>query len=88
MRRYKVGNPVVVIGGKYKGKTGHYLGKIGKVMCTMEIQGYPMNGIVIWKTSICPVDKVKVFDLTKHNSHKIAIDQPLAHLEDKRNLHK
>ena len=90
MRRYKVGNPVVVIGGKYKGKTGQYFGKVGKVMCAVVIQGPPMSIINIRKSSIRPVDRVGVPDQTNHNSHIIVNDNlsslSLAQMEGRQNL--
>ena len=78
MRRYRIGKPVVVIGGKYKGKTGQYLGNIGKVRCTVLLKAHPMNPINIQKSSICPVDRVEVLDLTNDNSHIIAMEEPIS----------
>ena len=83
-------NPVVIIGGKYKGKTGTYFGKVGKVMCAVVIQGPPMSIINIRKSSIHPVDRVGVSDQTNDNPHIIVEDDlsslSLARLEDKQNL--
>ena len=85
-----MGNPVVVIGGKYKGKTGQYFGKVGKVMCAVVMQGPPMSIINIRKSSIRPVDRVGVPDQTNDNSHIIVKDDlsslSLAKLEDRQNL--
>ena len=59
-------------------------------MCTMELEGYPIKNFNIWKTSICPVDKVEVVDLTNDNSFVRAEDRnfglSLVGLEDTRNL--
>jgi hypothetical protein len=44
-------NRVYIHGGKYKGRFGTYIGKYGKVMCTIKIDGDPVQRN-LWLTSI------------------------------------
>ena len=50
--KYNNGERVDIISGKYKGLSATYLGKYGKVMCSIAIDGDNKDFRHIWLTSI------------------------------------
>lgn len=51
---YSIGDTVHVTGGTYSGRSATYLGKYGRVMCTVKIEGDTRSQRNIWLTSIKP----------------------------------
>jgi hypothetical protein len=48
---------VYIHGGKYKGRFGTYMGKYGKVMCSIKIDGDTVQQRNLWMTSITRVQQ-------------------------------
>jgi hypothetical protein len=55
MATYKHGDEVNITGGTYKGRSAMFLGKYGKVMCSVKIEGDTRPHRNIWLTSISPI---------------------------------
>ena len=45
-------NRVYIVAGKYKGRYGTYLGRYGKVMCSVRIDGDALPHRNLWMSSI------------------------------------
>jgi hypothetical protein len=48
---------VYIHGGKYKGRFGTYMGKYGKVMCSIKIDGDSVSQRNLWLTSITRIQR-------------------------------